>query len=216
MEFEDADTCVARTPVVDDQYQRYYWSSPSRGPHYNTYDRILNGDHDWILGVPASGCTPGVIVDGGGDTMQIGNVTARPDAGGSDYRPGNSIFLTPIVPDGSMLVQSVSFVPASSDGTLNFEAVVYSDLNGVPYQLLGTGNQVTGITSGATATSTITNGVSVISNTTYWVGIAHDAAFYLTVADTRVNNGASVSNTFSNGHLASWQQQAGCRSADVG
>src|SRR6266576_2152309 len=94
MEFEDADTCVIRTPVVDDKYQRYYWSSPSRGPHYNTYDRILNSVHDWILGVPASGCTPGVDVTGGGDTMQVGNVTVLPTAGGSDYRPGNAICLT--------------------------------------------------------------------------------------------------------------------------
>ena len=148
----------------------------SRGPHYNTYDRILADEHDWILGVPASGCTPGVTVAGGGDLADVGNVTVLPDAGGSDYRPGNSIFLTPIVPDGSMLIQSVSFMPASTDGALNFQAVVYSDLNGAPYQLLGTGGQVTGVTSGVAASSAFLNGVSVISNVTYWVGIAHDDA----------------------------------------
>ena len=198
LEFEDADTCVIRTPVVDDTYQRYYWSSPSRGPHYNTYDRILADEHDWILGVPASGCTPGVVVSGGGDLADVGNVTVLPDAGGSDYQAGNSIFLTPIVPDGAMLIQSVSFMPASTDGALNFQAVVYSDLNGSPYQLLGSAGHSTGVTSGVIANSAFLNGVSVISNVTYWVGIAHDDPVYVKVADTRVTNGATISNTYSN------------------
>jgi hypothetical protein len=199
MEFEDADTMVVRSPVVDDTFQRYYWSSPSERPKYNTYDRIVNGDPPWYLGVPASGCTPGVTVDGGGDTAQVGNVTALPEAGGSDYRPGNSIFLTPIVPDGSMLVQSVSFMPASTAGGLNFQAVVYSDLNGSPYELLGTGANTTGVTSGVEATSVFSNGVSVISNVIYWLGIAIDNPVSVTVADIRVNNGSTISNTYANG-----------------
>jgi hypothetical protein len=225
MEFADPDTTIFHSPVVQDEWQRYYWASPSTVARYNTYDRIVSDQHDWILGVPASGCTPGVTVSGGGDTMQVGYPTVRPeDAGISDYRPGNGIFLTPIVPTGSMLIESVSFVPASSDGALSFEAVVYSDLNGVPYQLLGTGAQVVGISAGSAATSSFTNGVSVISNVTYWVGIAHDAAFYLTVADTRINNGAYVSNTYSNGppnpaaatgHMPVWQMYGNLLGASV-
>jgi hypothetical protein len=185
---------------VDDSFNRFYYASPSTVPKYNTYDRIIAGQSDWILGVPASGCPPGVTVDGGGDTSQVGNVTVLPAAAGTtDYRPGNDIFLTPIVPGGTMLIQSVSFMPASSDGALNFQAVVYSDLNGAPGQLLGAGDQITGISAGTTAVGTFQNGVSVISNTTYWVGIAHDNPFYLNIADNRVQNGASGSHTFSNG-----------------
>jgi len=199
MEFADADTTVLHSPVADDQFERYYFAAPSQPPKYNTRARIENGDHAWLLGIPGSGCTPGVVVTGGGDTTQVGNVTARPDAGGSDYQPGNSIFLTPIVPTGSMLVQSVSFMPASTDGLLSFHAVVYSDLNGSPSELLGTGNRVVGVTSGAVAVSSITNGVSVISDVTYWLGIAHDNPVYVTIADTRVHNGSTISNTYSNG-----------------
>jgi hypothetical protein len=199
MEFADADTTVLHTPVADDQFERYYFAAPSHPPKYNTRARIENGDPAWLLGIPGSGCTPGVEVTGGGDTSQSGNVSVLPDAGGSDFRPGNSIFLTPIVPDGSMLVQSVSFVPTSSDGLMSYQAVVYTDLNGSPSELLGVGNKVVGITAGATATSSISNGVSVISNVTYWIGIAHDNAFSLTIADTRVHNGATISNTFANG-----------------
>src|SRR5215469_10511809 len=56
MEFTDPDTNVVRTPVVQDQFQRYYWASPTDLPRYNTYDRIVSSQHPWILGVPASGC----------------------------------------------------------------------------------------------------------------------------------------------------------------
>src|SRR4029077_7738425 len=72
MEFGDPDTTVMRTPVVNDSFQRYYFCSPSQQPFYNTYDRIIAGDHPWVLGVPASGCTPGVDVTGGGDTTSLG------------------------------------------------------------------------------------------------------------------------------------------------
>jgi hypothetical protein len=200
MEFPDPDTTVMHSPVVQDEFQRYYWASASDLPMYNTYDRIVAGLHPWVLGVPASGCTPGVSVSGGGDTMQVGNPVQRPEnAGATDYRPGNGLFLTPIVPTGSMLVESISFMPASTDAGLNFQAVVYSDLNGAPYERLGVGVQVTGISAGTQSASGFTNGVSVISNKTYWFGIAHDNPMYVNVADNRVNNGAAGVNTYSNG-----------------
>jgi hypothetical protein len=166
-----------------------------------------------------------VTVEGGGDTMQVGNATQRPeDAGAVDYRPGNSIFLTPIVPSGSMLTESVSFVPASDDPAINYKAVVYTDLNGAPYQLIGTGDQATGISAGNPATSSFTNGVSVIANKTYWIGIAHDNPFTMNVADTRVSNGATSSNTYSNGpptpiaatgHMPVWQMYGNLLGATV-
>jgi hypothetical protein len=141
LEFLDPDTTVMHSPVVQDQFDRFYWASPSTVPRYNTYDRIIANEHDWILGVPASGCPVGVQVSGGGDTMQIGNVTVREeDAGQVDYRTGNAIFLTPVVLSGSMLTQSVSFISGTTDSSLTYEAVVYSDLNGTPHpQFVTTG-----------------------------------------------------------------------------
>src|SRR6516164_8312878 len=107
MEFLDADTNVVRSPVVDDSFHRYYTASPSQVPRYNTYDRITSNQHDWILGVPASGCAPGVTVAGGGDAIQLGFNTIT-TGGGIDYRPGNSIFLLPIIPGGSLTIQDVA------------------------------------------------------------------------------------------------------------
>jgi hypothetical protein len=194
MEFLDPDTTVMHSPVVQDQYQRYYWASPSTVPRYNTYDRIVNGDHDWILGVPASGCTPGVTVDGGGDTSKLG----FPDAGGPgpQYVPGNHITMVPIVPTGSMVVQSVSFWP-SSGTALNFRGVVYSDLNGKPYELLGKGELTAANLTGTENSSAFTNGVSVIANVTYWIGVFTDEAFYID-SSTDTNKGTGYSATFAN------------------
>ena len=115
MEFTDADTTVMRTPVVDDTFQRYYFASPSDIPKYNTYDRITTYQPPWILGVPASGCTAGVTVSGGGDTSQLGYQGVAPSGGGGDYRSGNQIMVIPILPQGAMLIQAVNFTTPTTD-----------------------------------------------------------------------------------------------------
>lgn len=211
MEFPDPDTTVMHSPVVQDQWQRYYWACSNDLPKYNTYDRIIAGQHPWVLGVPASGCTPGVTVEGGGDTMQVGYPNA---AGTTDYRAGNSVFLVPIVPTGSMLVQSISFMPATTDASVAFKGVVYSDVNGKPYELLGTADEVTGIVANTEAISVFTNAVGVISNTTYWIGIIHNNAFTMNVGISDGIQGATSGATYTNpppnpiaatGGLPSWR-----------
>ncbi|HEX6825731.1 MAG TPA: hypothetical protein VF077_05375 [Nitrospiraceae bacterium] len=198
MEFQDPDTTVMHTPVVNDIYNRYYFSAPSHPPKYNTYQRIMDGLPPWILGVPGSGCSPGVTIDGGGSAVQEGWSTVQPGYEASiDYQVGNSIFLIPITPDGSLLVAAVNFMPKSDSATIKFHAVVYNDLNGKPYQLLGSGDEVQGIVSGTATLSTFTNSIGLTADTTYWIGIAHDEPMYVQVASV-AKGGASFSNTYSN------------------
>lgn len=198
-EFADADTTVMRTPVLNDIYLRYYFAAPSHPPAYNTYERILEGQPNFLLGVTAPPIPPIVTVDGGGGVLQFGYPDTTPSGGGADLRPANGLFFVPITPTGSMLIQSVSFMPASDDAVIRFQAAVYADAGGAPGQLLGVGEEVAGIVAGTAATSVIINGVSVISNVTYWVGIACDNALYVTVADADLNTGHSADNTYSNG-----------------
>lgn len=199
IEFADADTNVMHTPVVQDSFQRYYAASPSFRPIYNTYDRIMEDLDWWWLGVPASGCSPGVTITGGGDTSQLGFQTVDPAFTSSNtYVPGNAALMVPIIPDGTMLMQDVSFIPQSTSATMNYRAVLYSDLNGKPYELLAQGNVATGITAGATATSVFQQGYAVISDTTYWIGIMSDEAYYIAIMDPD-HRGAIASATFSNG-----------------
>ena len=226
MEFPDPDTTVMHSPVVQDQWQRYYWACSNDLPKYNTYDRIIGGLHPWVLGVPASGCAPGVTVEGGGDTMQVGYPTITDAANWQDYRPGQSIFLVPIVPTGSMLVQSITFCADVYDPTVSYKAVVYSDVNGLPYELLGTGDQKTAVYAGnAGNTSVFTNAVSVIANNTYWLGIMHDGPITMQLAyasDTA--HGAQTTATFTNpppnpmaatGNLPVWRMWGNLLGASV-
>jgi hypothetical protein len=200
LEFPDPDTNVIRTPVVDDSFQRYYAASPSDVPRYNTYDRIMQDQSWWMLGVPASGCAPGVTITGGGDTSQLGFQNIGPTGGAQTYIPGNEIVLVPIVPGGTMLINDVSFalIPDGSGNQLMFRAVVYDDLNGKPYQLLGVGNDTIANLSGGTQVGSFSNSVSVVANLTYWVGIQTDAPYYLLTADN-TNSGAAYTAVFSNG-----------------
>jgi hypothetical protein len=199
LEFNDPDTNVMRTPVVQDRYLRHYAASPSFRPIYNTYDRIMDDDPWWWLGVPASGCTPGVTISGGGDTSQLGFQTLDPSfATTNTYVPGNTMLLVPIVPDGSMLLQDVAFIPQSTSATMNFRAVAYSDLNGRPYELLAQGGTGTGVAAGVQSTSVFQNGYAVISDTTYWIGIHSDEAYYVAVSEGN-NRGVVSSSTFANG-----------------
>ena len=191
MEFADPDTTVMRTAGRERHYQRYYWASPTELPKYNTYDRIVAGQPPGCSACRRSGCTPGVVVAGGGSAIQVGFTTV--DAGCRPSRlsvPATRIFLMPIVPDGSMLVQRSASCRRRPTATVKYQAVVYSDLNGKPYQLLGTGDEVRASSAGTAATSTFTNGVGSISNTTYWLGISHDDAIYVPRWPTRDNQGA--------------------------
>jgi hypothetical protein len=68
LEFQDADTDVLHTNVVQDQFNRFYWASPSVQPKYNTLARIQGSQNALLLGVPAPSIAPGVSVSGGSAT----------------------------------------------------------------------------------------------------------------------------------------------------
>ena len=65
LEFENPDTDVISTPIASDQYERYYWAAQGISPKYNTTARIINGDPEFDLGVPAPATAPAVTVTGG-------------------------------------------------------------------------------------------------------------------------------------------------------
>jgi hypothetical protein len=200
MEFPNADTTVMRTPVVNDQYQRYYFASPDDVPKYNTYDRIRNDEPSLILGLPASGCAPGVSVNGGGDTAHLGFTPDEVPIGtvGGTYCLGNQIYLIPIIADGSMLITDIAMMPQSSDPNFTYRAVVYSDFNGKPDQLMGYSGPAVGAEANIAIDRDFTNGVPILSNTVYWVGLAMDSSLYFYMGAT-TNKGYSFSSTFSNG-----------------
>jgi len=61
LELNDEYTQVFRSPIVDDKYHRYYFFGPTIPPTYNTYDRLVAGEPDFLLGVPAPDKAPKVV-----------------------------------------------------------------------------------------------------------------------------------------------------------
>jgi hypothetical protein len=74
VEFDDVDTTILKSPVVDDSYRRFYFASPSLPPKYNNWDRLSAGqaainttNHHWLLGIPAPVDAPIITPYGGTD-----------------------------------------------------------------------------------------------------------------------------------------------------
>jgi hypothetical protein len=198
MEFPDADTAVMRSPVVNDQFDRYYIMSPSLPPRYNTYDRILNGDVHWKLGVPDPACTPVVEVTGGGNDVILGFSTTGEN--GSGQIDANELYMFKVTPDAALQLDDVSLIPTVTDAEVSFCAVLYEDNAGTPGELINQGAFTQGVTSGTQATSPFQNPSGLLANTSYWIGILADKPIYLFTGGPG-NGTASVSGaaTFANG-----------------
>lgn len=198
LEFGDPDTNVMRSPVVDDSFHRYYFASPSVQPTYNTYDRILSNSAAWLLGVPAPGCPPGVIVTGGGENSQMGYPTSEST---NKNTPGsNTVILIPIVPTGELLLNDVTFASRTTSTTAKFRAVLYSNSSAhAPFELLNTGIEVTGSSDGSDVVCAFDNPTQLLANTTYWIGIMFSAAVAVQYADDTYTNGVQFTQTYTNG-----------------
>jgi hypothetical protein len=62
MQFEDPDTDICKGQLIEDQFERWYFCSPSTGPMFNTYARMVAGQTPYKLGVP--GPNTDVATDG--------------------------------------------------------------------------------------------------------------------------------------------------------
>jgi hypothetical protein len=201
LEFLDPDTNVLKSQVVNDQFQRFYFASPSVEPQYNTTNRILAGQPPFTLGINPPGCAPVVSVSGGGDSATLGVTTSL---GGTVSVGANTIYLIPIVPNAALNIIDVQFMPAVTDPAVNYVACVYEDLQvggntpTAPGQLVGAGSVVTGIIGGVLAASQFINPLGLNANTPYWIGIMMDTTELVANGD---GYGGSVAfpNTFANG-----------------
>lgn len=198
MEFADRDTTVIRSPVVNDSFHRHYFASPSLPPQYNTYDRIVAGSSPWLLGVPAPGCAPGVEVVGGGDSGTIGNTTSQ-DTSLSYALPANHLLLTPITPDGALQLDSVAFVPVDDNASGEFVAVLYTDFNGQPSELINVSAIVTGVTGFVTTTLPFLNPTGLERGTQYWIGIMSNADVSTILYNSATAPARTTAATYTNG-----------------
>lgn len=69
--FSDPEVDFVRTPVLEDSFERYYWTSDSTShsgvPQYNTRARIQASDVSYVLGIPAPIDAPAIAPPAGTD-----------------------------------------------------------------------------------------------------------------------------------------------------
>lgn len=202
LEFVDPDTTVARSPVLQDKFGRFYFGSPSQPPQYNTYSRIAAGNTGanapFLLGVPAPACAPTVTATGGGiNTDNIGNSTSTT---ASTYAPGaNVLYLIPVTPANNCIINDINFFPNTTNSNARFAGVLYSDNNGVPGVLLNIGQEVIGSNSGAQITSTFSTQYGLLSQVQYWIGFIADSDIAYTLTDNITHAGVVHPNTYISG-----------------
>lgn len=197
LEFDDQDTNVLRTPVVDDTFQRYYIASPSQPPQYNTYQRIAASQPNFYLGVPQPPIPPTVTVAtaSGGNATQVGypnsavagnyTVAGQPLNGLGAYT--DTLFLFPITLTKNMVlndiaVQVIGIANVSAGlGNFNITGVIFADASAtstaatnVPGNLIQQGSTVTITDSTFTGPQSLTstfNPVNLTAGSQYWVGV---------------------------------------------
>jgi len=197
LEFDDPDTDVLRSPVVDDNFDRYYFASSSVTPKYNTRARIENGDPAWLLGVPAPGCAPTVEVSGGGNSVTFGFTNGSSP---NNFTPGaNTIYLIPITPDGATSLDAIRITPKTDNEFARLAAVLYSDDGGAPDTLLNTSVVVTGAFVDEELTLAFQNPTGLLANTPYWIGFMSDSALEFQRANDTGTSAVISNNTFANG-----------------
>ena len=70
LEFDDPDMVVIRAPMVNDQWDRYYFFSPTIAPQYNTRDRLELDQPNYLLGIPGPTSAPTVTPAAGTDVTR--------------------------------------------------------------------------------------------------------------------------------------------------
>src|ERR1035437_5974109 len=198
LEFLDQETDVMRSPVVDDKFNRYYYSSPSLAPQYNTYDRIAAGLPAWALGLYPPGIAPTVSVAGGGNQTLLGLPTST--SINSNTPGANTVWVAPITTTGAMSLDSIEIMPASPSTTAKFAAVLYSDNAGIPGTLISFGTIITGCVTGVPIISSFAQPPGLLNATKYWIGFMTDTAVGFQLADdTSSGGGLQQANTWTNG-----------------
>ena len=71
-QFTDPYTDILKGQLIEDQYERYYFCSPTTGPMFNTYARMLAGLPDYRLGVPG----PNIVYDAAGNNADKPTITS--------------------------------------------------------------------------------------------------------------------------------------------
>ncbi len=116
--------------------------------------------------------------------------------GGAAISTGaNTIYLVPITPSENLTLNSVSLMPAASNGAAKYRSVLYTGASVPTGAPVATGSEVVGATSGTELSLPFGSGQALTSGTKYWVGYFTDTAVNVVKADTHAS-GYTASFTY--------------------
>lgn len=126
MQFTDPDTDIVRGPLVNDQYERYYYCSPTTGPMYNTFARLVTGESGYKLGVVGPITAPGLSVTGGAATTNVTRAYIYTYASqyGEESQPSPPVTAAG-KPDGTWHVTAIADPPADATRATITKKYVY-------------------------------------------------------------------------------------------
>ncbi len=84
--FDSRDVDIVRSPLVNDAYDRYYWAGEG-APKYNTLQRLLDGQPEFLLGIPTPTTAPTVTPPGAGSDTTRSYVYTFVSAYGEEGAP---------------------------------------------------------------------------------------------------------------------------------
>lgn len=116
MEFENPLTDFISAPVAADSFRRFYWTSTTIIPTYNTYDRIVAGLPAWQLGVPQP-ANLNVTASGGASATLVSRayVTTLVTEYGEEGPASNPFVINGKIDD--TFAVTIGAVPAAQIGT---------------------------------------------------------------------------------------------------
>ncbi len=197
LEFDNPDTDVVRSLVVDDTYSRYYWSSTDTQPKYNTQARITAGNSGanapFLLGIPAPSA-PSVVVTGGSAANETRSYLVTWVSAYGEEGPAGTPVVATGHPDGSWDLT----LPAAAAGDLgtdrNLETVrIYRTITsdaGIATFFLVAEQDITDTTYSDTASDTTVASNNELESTN-WTAPPTDLQGWVTMP---------------NGFLAGWRE----------
>jgi len=88
MTFDTRDVDIVRSPIINDQFDRYYWAGDGV-PKYNTRSRIIQGLDPYWLGIPRPVAAPTVAGDTSASDLTRAYVYTFVSAYGEEGQPSN-------------------------------------------------------------------------------------------------------------------------------
>jgi hypothetical protein len=102
----------------------------------------------------------------------LGSSVAR--TGAVSGPAANSLTLRRFTPAVACTVNSITIVPATSNGSTQYRGVVYTDSGGVAGTLMSSGTTVVGAVAGTPLTLPLTTPQALSAGTPYWLGLMND------------------------------------------